>query len=221
VAAARGQRAAENRFDFVQRLGAQSKRPERARMAEFNAAQVLDEAKEREEQIAAGGKLVPVLAAIIAVFAALATLFANHSSVTGLATKNEAILSMNKATDQFNYYESKRIKVQLNQAFISSGIVKNGDGLKNLQSAMAKEDAQAKDILKSAQNLQRESDDHYERSERFMQSYEKYEVAATLFEVSIVLVSITALMQTKALLWVAGGATLIGIIFFITGSLLH
>lgn len=190
-------------------------------MAEFNAAQVLDEAKEREEQIAAGGKLVPVLAAIIAVFAALATLFANHSSVTGLATKNEAILSMNKATDQFNYYESKRIKVQLNQAFISSGIVKNGDGLKNLQSAMAKEDAQAKDILKSAQNLQRESDDHYERSERFMQSYEKYEVAATLFEVSIVLVSITALMQTKALLWVAGGATLIGIIFFITGSLLH
>jgi hypothetical protein len=190
-------------------------------MGEFNAAHAMAEVKERGEQLAEGEKLVPILAAIIAVFAALATLFANHSSITGLATKNEAILAMSKASDQFNYYESKRIKVQLNQALISAGLVTNGQGMNKMKALMSKEDSQAKGILKDAQALQKESDDRYARSEQFMQSYEKYEVAATLFEVSIVLVSITALMRTKALLYVAGTATLFGIAFFVQGSLLR
>jgi hypothetical protein len=190
-------------------------------MAEFNATRTLDEVKERAEQLASGEKVVPVLAAIIAVFAALATLFANHSSITGLATKNEAILAMNKASDMFNYYESKRIKVQLNQAIINAGVVKSDAGLQKMQALMKKENTQAGDILKNAQNLEKVSDDQYQRSERFMQSYEKYEVSATLFEVSIVLVSVTALMRTRALLLVAGGATIVGIVFFLVGAALH
>jgi hypothetical protein len=192
-------------------------------MAEFNAAQVLHEADERAEQIENGNRLVAVLAAIIAVFAALATLFANHSSISALATKNEAILAMNKASDQYNYYESKRIKVQLNQALINAGVVRTADGLKKMQGIMTREDGQAKTILKDAQDLQRESDDQYERAERFMQAYEKFEVSATLFEVSIVLVSITALIRTKGfgLLWVGGGATFIGLIFFLNGLILR
>jgi hypothetical protein len=190
-------------------------------MGEFNASHAMAEVKERGEQVAQGEKLVPILAAIIAVFAALATLFANHSSISGLATKNEAILAMSKASDQFNYYESKRIKVQLNQSLITAGLVTAGPAIKRMQTLMSKEDAQAKDILKDAQTLQKESDDRYARSEQFMQSYEKFEVSATLFEVSIVLVSITALMRTKVLLFVAGGATLIGILFFAQGSLLR
>jgi hypothetical protein len=186
-------------------------------MAEFHAAHTLNEAKEREAQLIEGEKLVPILAAIIAVFAALATLFANHSSMSGLATKNEAILAMNKSADQWNYYESKRIKVQLNQALINAGVVENTSGLKKMQALMNKEDTQAQGILKNAQGLQKESDDSYQRSERFMQSYEKYEVSATLFEVSIVLVSITALARLKPLLYVGCGASVIGLIFFAQG----
>jgi hypothetical protein len=190
-------------------------------MAEFHASHTLHEAKELGEHLAEGEKLVPVLAAIIAVLAALATLFANHSSISGLATKNEAILAMSKASDQYNYYESKRIKVQLNQALINAGLVTNGDGMKKMKALMNKEDTQAKKILGDAQTLQKESDDEYARAERFMQSYEKFEVGATLFEVSIVLVSITALARTKALLFAGGGATLIGLVFFLQGMLLR
>src|SRR5579884_2480961 len=125
-------------------------------MAEFHASRALDEVKERAEEVAEGAKLVPVLAAIMAVLAALATLFANHSSISGLATKNEAILAMNKAADQYNYYESKRIKVQLNQALINAGVVRNAGGLKTMQILMSKEDAQAKSILKNAKDLERD-----------------------------------------------------------------
>lgn len=186
-------------------------------MSEFNAAHAVHEAGERSEQLAEGEKLVPILASIIAVFAALATLFANHSSITGLATKNEAILAMNKATDTWNYYQAKRIKLEVNNALITAGAVKSGDGLKKMQATVTKQNTESQSVLAEAQGLQRESDDEYARAERYMQAYEKYEVAATLFEVSIVLVSITALMRTKALLWVGGGATLIGIVFFLQG----
>lgn len=190
-------------------------------MGEFNAAHALGEVKERNEQLTEGQKLVPILAAVIAVFAALATLFANHSSISGLNTKNEAILAMNKATDTWNYYQAKRIKYEVNNALILSGAVTSAGGLKAMQRTAAKEDADSHTVRDDAQKLQRESDEHYERSERFMQSYEKYEVSATLFEVSIVLVSVTALMRTKALLWVAGGATIVGIAFFAQGWFLH
>ncbi len=187
-------------------------------MADFDATRTMSDVAERDAQLSRGMKTVPLLAAIIAVFAAIATLFANHSSISGLAAKNEAILAMSKASDQYNYYESKRIKVQLNQALITAGLVSSAAGLKTIQSGMAKEDEQAKNaILPEAQRLQSESDDHYRRSERYMQAYEKYEVSATLFEVSIVLVSLSALAQNKVFLYTAGGATLIGIVFFALG----
>lgn len=190
-------------------------------MAEFNAAHALSEAKERSEQVVEGDKLVPILAAIIAVFAALATLFANHSSISGLATKNEAILSSTKATDTWNYYQAKRVKIEVNNALMASGAATSAAGLKKMQTTVTKEDASSNALRLKAQQLDAQSDDDYERSERFMQSYEKFEVAATLFEVSIVLVSVTALMRNKTLLYVAGGATMIGIVFFAQGSLLH
>lgn len=190
-------------------------------MGEFNAARALDEAKERHEQLTEGTKLVPIMAAIIAVFAALATLFANHSSISGLATKNEAILASSKATDTWNYYQAKRLKIEVNRALLLSGAVTNPKGRSQMQNTVAKEDTKSQALLTQGQQLEKDSEDHYDRSERFMQSYEKYEVSATLFEVSIVLVSITALMRTKVLLFVASGATIVGIVFFAQGWILH
>lgn len=190
-------------------------------MSEFHASHALEEAQERHEQAAEGEKLVPILAAVIAVFAALATLFANHSSVTGLATKNEAILSTAKATDTWNYYQAKQLKSEVNIALITSGAVTDANGRKKMLARVAKENTESKDLQTQASKLDERSRDLYERSERFMQAYEKFEVAATLFEVSIVLVSITALMRTKALLYFAGGFTLIGIVFFSQGWVLH
>ena len=187
-------------------------------MGDFRAAQALREVNERYEQIASGERLVPVLAAVIAVFAAIATLFAHHSSVSALAQKNEAILLQTKAADQYNYYESKRIKVQLIQALIDAGLGASGTaGRKNMEARMAKETADAKNILVKAKELETQSADAMQTSNRFMGSYENYEVGATLFEVSVVLVSITALMRTKLFLLLAGGATLVGLGFLAVG----
>lgn len=176
---------------------------------------------ERHEQVASGEKLVPVSAAVIAVLAALATLFAHHSSTLALARKNEAILYQAKASDQYNYFEAKRIKAELNQGLIDSGLVAGGTAAhRTIQQRIARQNAEAEVILKKANALEAQSTSHGEASERFINSYENHQIAATLFEVSIVLVSVTALMRSHVLLWLAGGATLVGLGFFGVG-LLH
>lgn len=190
-------------------------------MGEFNAAHTLSEVTERGEQLERGEKLVPILAAVIAVFAALATLFANHSSISGLAMKNEAILTKSNAVDKWNYYQAKEIKLLVNQAFIDSGAVASAKSLTKMSGNVTRETQKAAGAFNDAQKLDTQSDEEYDRAERFMQSYEKFEVAATFFEVSIVLVSITALMRTKVLMYVGCVATLVGIGFFAQGWILH
>ncbi len=189
-------------------------------MSEFNAAHTLREAGERTEQLEAGGKLIPVVTAIIAVLAALATLFSNHSSVLGLQSRTQAGITQTKASDSYNYYESKRIKIEVNQALMQAGLVSNPAAVKSLQSRIAAENADAAPVLKKAQAEEAQSESELAQSERKMASYESHEIAATLFEVSIVLVSITALMsRSRALLYVAGGFTFAGLVFFISGLL--
>lgn len=181
------------------------------------------EARERLEQTERGEKFIPVLTAIIAVFAALATLFSNHSSVTGLQARAQAGIQTTKAADQYNYYESKRIKIEVNQAFIGAGLVSNPATRKRMQDRITQEDAQARNVvLKKAQSEEAEAEAQLEKAERSMRSYENFEVSATLFEVAIVIVSITALMRGGKPLIVTGiGASLIGLGFFIAGMLMH
>ena len=183
-------------------------------MPEFNAGRALEEAKERSERVAEGGILIPIAAAIVAVLAALATLFANHNSIGGLSEKNEAILHQTKATDQYAYYEASRIKVHVYQALLGSGVVTAAQNKSSMDSTVARESGKANKILKVAREEELEATDHLQNSEFYMRAYEKFEVATTLFEVSIVLVSITALTRTRGLFYVATGATLVGLVFF-------
>jgi hypothetical protein len=187
-------------------------------MAEFNAAQTLREVDQRAAQLEAGGKFVPVATAVIAVFAALATLFSNHSSVLGLQARTQAGITQTKASDQYNYYESKRIKAEVNQALMQAGLITNPAARKSLQGRINDENAAAAGILRNAQAQEAQSEAELVQAQRKMASYESHEVAATLFEVSIVLVSITALMtRSRALLYVAACTTTVGLGFFISG----
>jgi hypothetical protein len=64
---------------------------------------MLDEARERHEHILKGhDRLIPLVTAVIAVLAALGTLFAHHRSIEALVVKNDSIVATAKATDQYN-----------------------------------------------------------------------------------------------------------------------
>lgn len=186
-------------------------------MPEFNAHHVLAEAGERHEQLSEGSKLVPIGAAIIAVFAALATLFSNHSSVSGLEKRTLAGIYQTRAADSYSYYESSRIKIEVNQSLLGSGMVSAAAANKAMNARVTKEQTKSAKTLLQAKASEKQANAYLDEAERAMASYEKFEVAATLFEVSIVLVSITALMRTRILMYLGGVGTAIGLVFFFLG----
>lgn len=190
-------------------------------MSEFSAGKALEEATERHEIAERGSRTVPIAAAILAVFAAISSLIAHHNSTSALAVKNEAILSQNKSSDQYAYYESKRIKSHLYQAFLLAGVSHDAKANGEMKRIAAKEDADAKQIRSDAEKYANESETYSSQSERHMQVYETEEIAATLFEVGIVLVSLSALMTTPGFVYGGLGLSIVGLFFMIKGLFGH
>jgi hypothetical protein len=186
-------------------------------MAGFNAAAQMHEVQERAEHAEGKEKFIPIAAAVIAVFAAIATLMSNHSSIKGLEARTLAGISQTKAADQYNYYESSRMKMEVDQGLLDSGLVSSAAARARLESRVRKETAKSTRILRQANAYQRESDASMGQGEHTMTSYEKFEVSTTLFEVCVVLVSISALMKTRAFLWTSVPAVAIAFIFFFIG----
>ncbi len=189
---------------------------------DFNAHRALEDAERRHEHaLNAERRWIPIAAAVIAVFAALATLFSNQRSTVALVAKNEAILAQTKASDQYNYYESKRIKYHLYAAFADAHVTSSVQGERHLRSVARKEEGEAKPILVRARKLEHDSTADQERSEMALKSHEVLEVAVTLFEVSIVFVSISALTTSRVLGYVAAASTAVGMIFLFLGLAVH
>lgn len=149
------------------------------------------------ETPAARSRLVSLAAAIIAVLAALGTLFAHHRSISALSAKNQAILTQARASDTYNAYEAKQIRYNIYRAILSSELVRNGENRARLESVAASEQSSAPAVLQRAKALEAQSTRDDDRSESILKSYETLQFATTLFEISIVLVSISALARSR------------------------
>ncbi|HYL27437.1 MAG TPA: DUF4337 family protein [Candidatus Nitrosotalea sp.] len=156
-------------------------------------------------------------AAIIAVLAALGTLFAHHRSILALAAKNKAILTQTRATDLYTAYESKQVRYNFYRVLLASELVRNASVNKQLKIAADHENASAAATLKQARGFEDEAQRDDERSEAILRSYEFLQFATTMFEVSIILVSISALAGAR--LFVPLGCTLsgVGMVVFVIG----
>jgi hypothetical protein len=180
----------------------------------------LEEANERDEAIKEGhDKLVPLAAAIIAVLAALGTLFAHHRSIQALSEKNEAIILTARSADRYQYYQSQRTRVTLYNALISSGLVKDVQREQALRKVADHEDEASLATLVEAHQLEAQSITRQEHAERLLGSFETLEIATTLFEIAIVFTSISALTDTRILLWAGITMSAIGIALGIVGYL--
>jgi hypothetical protein len=164
-----------------------------------------------------GSRLVSLAAAIIAVLAALGTLFAHHRSISALSAKNQAILAQARASDTFNAYEAKQIRFNIYGALITSDLIKDAKTKARLQSVARAENAAAPAVLERAKALESQARDDDERSERILKSYELLQFATTAFEISIVLVSISALSGGRRLLSAGCVVSGVGLVLFVIG----
>jgi len=182
--------------------------------------QAFEEASERSARIARpGSRLIPLATAIIAVLAALGTLFAHHRSISALATKNEAVLLQARASDQYAYYEAKRVRYSVVSALLTAGVATDAKRRAELESTAQQEQTSSLPILQKARSLEAQGNEDQVHGETILKSFETLEIGTTFFEVSIVLVSISALSQTRTLFLIGAISSLIGLGFLIFGLL--
>ncbi len=175
------------------------------------------EAHERHEAAGERGpRWVPLAAAILAVLAALSGFVSNLRSTAALVAKNDAIIATTRASDTYAQYQAGRIKFYVYQAAI--------DARHRARSGQAdarprrSRSARGRRCSKRPKRTSSEAEHLNAQSERLLRSHEIIEIATTLFEVSIVLVSITALVGSRLLLpVVAGIASALGLVIFAVG----
>ena len=137
---------------------------------------------------------VAISTALMAVFAALASLFAGHHS-------NEALIEQIKSSDQWAYYQAKGIKAEI------ASLKEN------------KEEATAffEKYKKEQEEIKKEAEAATKTSEEHLLRHLVIAKAVTLFQIAIA-ISAIAVLTRKKFLWI--GSILIaaiGLIFFVSG----
>ncbi len=177
----------------------------------MSAAKTYEEAHERHAHGHEGPRWIPVVAASLAVLAAVSGFLSNVRMTGALMAKNEAVHKTTLASDAYAEYQSSRIKFYIAQTAIDAGVAPNGHA-DRLKTVVEHEAEKKEPLLTKARDLEKESEHQNVDSERLLKSHEVIEVAVTLFEISIVLVSITALVGSRLLPWVAGIASTAGLV---------
>lgn len=160
---------------------------------------------------------VAVITAIVAVLAALATLFAHHRSIAALSVKNQAILTQSRASDTYNAYEAKQTRYNIYQALLASRLVGDEATRNRLEAVAKQEQASSPAVLEKAQALEEQAIRDDGRSDAILKSYEVLQFATTAFDVSIILVSISALAGTRFFLPFALALSSAGLVLFVVG----
>jgi hypothetical protein len=158
---------------------------------------------------------VPLVAAALAVFAGLSSLLGARTGESMLATRTEAVLEQARATDSWNEYEADSVKAHINE---SLSVVATTAATKNVLSSLAQEYRGRQGPLKaSAQASERQRDDNLKRSEVFELRKQFFDIAVALFEISIVLTSVAAMVKQPNLLILATVGALAAVAFDVLG----
>lgn len=180
------------------------------------------EAAERHEMISgAHDRLIPLVSAIIAVLAALGTLLSHHRSIEATMMKNDAILTTAKASDQFTSYQTKRVRVALYSTLLAADVIAQPKARAQAKSSLDHEAASSLAVLQDAKTLEAKATREQEQSESLISSFVTLEIGTTLFEIAIVLSSISALSDSRLLLWVAIAVSAIGLVLLPIGYFAH
>jgi hypothetical protein len=168
-----------------------------------------NEAQELKEQAEKGGEssLRPV-AFTMSVLAVLVAV----STVLGHRTHTEAVLYQNKATDQWNEYQAKKIRsynTSLANDLLSVATVGDKDAAQKIQKAYADHQAKWNDDLKEEQEKAEALEQRVENAEK---RADRFDLGEAMLEIGLVITSVTLLTRSR-IYWY------IGFIFSIAGIL--
>jgi len=155
--------------------------------------------------------------AVIAVFAAIASLESGGNSNDAILAKNEAILFESQASDQWAYYQAKGVKESLaaNQALLVGAT--NTSLAAKFDTEAARYRTEQGEIQTKARELEARVKESNERAEALLEHHHRFAIAVTLFQIAIALSAIAALTKRKALWSVGLAASVAALVFFLRG----
>ena len=125
-----------------------------------------------------------VSTAIMAVLAAFGSLLAGHNS-------NEALISQQKASDQWAYYQAKGIKYEILHSTVR--LDKESPEANQIKADMAKYKSEQAEITNKANEFEKESEMH-------LQKHNTISYSVTLFQIAIA-ISAISMLTGKRFLW--------------------
>jgi uncharacterized membrane protein YdbT with pleckstrin-like domain len=140
--------------------------------------------------------------AIVAVFAAVASLQSGAYSNEAILEKSEAMLNQSKASDQWAFFQAKGVK-----ASIANGEAHILDGkpeiVADLEAKAKKYEGEQEKIKDDAQKLEEKVKENDEASEHLMHKHHKFAYTVTFLQIAIALSAIAALTR-KQWMWYLG-----------------
>ena len=161
-------------------------------------------------------RFVPLLAAVLAIFAGLSSLFGGRLGEHALILKNEALLNEMQASDLWTEYQAESIKAHLNETAAETADPKF---VKHLRSVSAKYRSEQSPLRKQAEQHERARDAALVSSDAAVSRKATFDLALALFEISIVLTSIAAMVRRRSLFVMAAIGGVIGVVFCLYGIL--
>jgi len=155
--------------------------------------------------------------AIIAVFAAVASLESGANSNRAILEKNEAVLNQSKTSDQWAYYQAKGIKAAIAASQAEMAADSKPDVASRLQRESERYKKEQDEIDRAARELEAKVKESNERAETFLERHHRFALSVTLFQIAIALCAIAALTGRKVLWFIGLGASSVGLAFFVLG----
>ena len=185
----------------------------------------LDEAIERLESGEAARNVswmlyLSLATALMAVFAAIASLEAGAHSNEAIFEKNEAVLRQSQASDQWSYFQAKGLK----STFLSA----QSQSLPQTSSELAQRLAQAAghfaseqvEIERKARELEKGVTESNSRATLHIEKHHRFALSVTAYQVAIALCAIAALTRRQFLFWFGLAGGLLGAVLFTIGFVL-
>jgi hypothetical protein len=150
-----------------------------------------------------------VTAAILAVCAAISSLLSGHAA-------NQAILGQTKATDQWSYYQATSTKAHVYE--VGSEIVSALAGSPaESQAARARFLAESKRYETEKGKIKGEAESLEAESRAEFQKHQRFALAVAMFQVGIVLSSVSILVRFRSLYYLSLVVGAAGVVSFVSG----
>ncbi|HVB89590.1 MAG TPA: DUF4337 domain-containing protein [Beijerinckiaceae bacterium] len=148
---------------------------------------------------------VSVTIAVLAVLTAAVSSLETTETAEMISAKNDAVFFQNKETDQWNFYQAKRLK----KAMYAIAAAAGGPNAANYSKRVGQYESDSRAVQKQANQLERQKNEELQASDRHEHRHHFLTVAATLLQVSIAVATVSII--TRGMRWPWYGSMALGL----------